>query len=173
MAGKESSGVDAADATLFEGRTYVLTPADRSDLGKVPAAEFVDWIQRIGAHPLVLSAEEHDRVVALTSHLPQLVSTALGATLAGQLERADHCRASGPGLMDQTRLALSSFDVWGPILASNRRAIDDALGLYIAQLEEIRAKLASASLSHKFDIASAFAKKVRQIAKRSDIISIP
>jgi prephenate dehydrogenase len=165
MAGKESRGVDEAEATLFERRTYVLTPGNPADLGKAPADEFVNWLRRIGARPLVLSPEEHDRVVALTSHLPQLASTALAATLAGQIEQPDHCRASGPGLADQTRLALSSFEVWGPILASNRRAIDDALGLYIAELESIRAKLASPSLSHRFETASAFAKKVRQIAK--------
>jgi prephenate dehydrogenase len=165
MAGKESRGVDEAEATLFEGRTYVLTPENPADLERSPAPEFVEWIRRIGARTLVLSPQEHDRVVALTSHLPQLASTALAATLAAQLLQPEHCHASGPGLADQTRLALSSFEVWGPILTSNRRAIDEALGFYIAELEEVRAKLASESLGHRFEAASAFAKKVRQIAK--------
>ena len=165
MAGKESRGIEEAEATLFQGRTYVLTPDDPADLETAPASGFVEWLRKIGSRPLILPPDEHDRVVALTSHLPQLASTALAATLAGQLEQPEHCRASGPGLADQTRLALSSFEVWGPILASNRGPIDDALGHYIAELEAIRAKLASASLSHQFEAASAFAKKVRQIAK--------
>jgi prephenate dehydrogenase len=165
MAGKESRGVEEAEATLFQDRTYVLTPQDPAELDRAPVAGFLEWVHKIGARPLVLSPDEHDRVVALTSHLPQLASTALAATLDGQLKQPEHCRASGPGLADQTRLALSSFEVWGPILASNRSAIDSALGLYIAELEAVRAKLASTSLSNRFESASAFAKKVRQIAK--------
>jgi prephenate dehydrogenase len=163
MAGKETRGVEEAEASLFDGKTYVLTPDGVEDLNT--HADFVSWIAKIGAHALVMTPEEHDQVVALTSHLPQLASTALAATLASQLQNVDHYRASGPGLADQTRLALSSFDVWGPILASNRNEIDNALGCYIAELESIRAKLGSAGLAEKFDAASQLSKKIRQYPK--------
>ncbi len=165
LAGKESRGVEQADATLFDGKSYVLTPVDPLQLDRSPTRDFVSWLGRIGARLLLLSPEEHDRVVAFTSHLPQLASTALAATLGGRLANPEHCRASGAGLADQTRLALSSFNVWGPILASNRDAISDALGLYIAELEELRAGLGTARLSRKFDEASAFARKIRNLPK--------
>ena len=70
MAGKESRGVEQADADLFRGRPYVLTSRD---------PELESWIERIGARLVVMTAEEHDRLVAVTSHLPQLISTALAS----------------------------------------------------------------------------------------------
>src|SRR5579864_3571921 len=82
MAGKEKRGVQDADADLFRGRTYVLTPEEPRMLESPSAAEFVEWIHRMGAQPVVLTAVDHDRIVAFTSHLPQLVATALGATVA-------------------------------------------------------------------------------------------
>ncbi len=71
----------------------------------------------------MLGAEEHDRVVALTSHLPQLASTALAAMLADTAQ----IQVSGSGLADMTRLALSSYDLWRDILATNSQAVDRAL----------------------------------------------
>jgi prephenate dehydrogenase len=165
LAGKETRGVDEADASLFEGRTYVLTPDNVEDFNTSRYREFVSWVTKIGAQALVLSAEEHDRVVAFTSHLPQLASTALAVTLSSQLGRDDQYRVSGPGLADQTRLARSSFDVWGPIIASNRNAIDTALHLYIEELQAIRARLGSAALGEKFDVAGVVSKKIRQHPK--------
>src|SRR5439155_26677243 len=77
MAGKEKRGVGEADADLFRDRTYVLTPADLDELEAASAQALLEWIRRIGAHPVILAPEEHDRIVSFTSHLPQLASTAL------------------------------------------------------------------------------------------------
>src|SRR4051812_19744182 len=84
MAGKETRGAAAADGELFRGRTWVLTPDDRAELETDAAREFRGWLERIGARTVVLDADEHDRVVARTSHLPQLASTALAAVLADE-----------------------------------------------------------------------------------------
>ena len=83
MAGKEKRGVAEADADLFRG-PHLRADARmiRRSSRRPRRAEFVDWIERIGAVPVILSPAEHDRVVAFTSHLPQLLSTALAAMVA-------------------------------------------------------------------------------------------
>ena len=121
MAGREQRGVEAAEAGLFFGRPYVLTPVSQAELETTNARELLDWIRAIGAFPVILDPQEHDRIVAYTSHLPQLVSTGLAALLDGREE--PQSRVFGPALVDSTRLALSSFDVWGDILATNRAPI--------------------------------------------------
>ena len=97
MAGKEQRGAAAADAALFEGCTWVLTPSERADLETGPVSEFVAWIRRIGAHPVIMNAEEHDAVVCYTSHLSQLASTALAATIADCVPNTS-LRVAGSGL---------------------------------------------------------------------------
>jgi prephenate dehydrogenase len=159
MAGREQRGVDAAEARLFEGRPYVLTPRLQSELETAKARELLDWICRIGAFPVILGPEEHDRIVAYTSHLPQLASTGLAALLDGREE--PQSRVFGPALVDSTRLALSSFDVWGDILDTNRASIQEALRAYIAKLEEFRQSLDSPAMRSHFEQGAHFAGQVR------------
>ena len=97
MAGRERRGVEAAEADLFQGRPYVLTPHVPGGSRKPGRPEFLEWIPRIGSFPIVLSAEEHDRTVAFTSHLPQLASTALAALLESRAEGPNPGLRSGPG----------------------------------------------------------------------------
>ena len=149
-----------ADADQFRGRTYVLTPHDPAVLGTPAAAEFLEWLTRIGALPVILSAEEHDRIVAFTSHLAQLASTALAATVAEQA--GDHLAVAGPGLADTTRLALSSFEVWRDILATNSPSIEQALTAYIIKLEHLRDNLRTREIESEFEIASALAATLRK-----------
>jgi prephenate dehydrogenase len=161
MAGKESRGVAEAEADLFRGRTYVLTPAAPAELEAPAAAELVDWIRRIGARPLVLDPDHHDRVVAFTSHLPQLVSTALAATLAGQTQLDALEQVAGPGLRDTTRLALSPFEIWRDILATNREPIRQALAAYLETLEGVWTKLGE-DLGPDFQAGAEFAARLRE-----------
>lgn len=156
MAGKESRGVESADADLFSGRTYLLTPSASTELDTPGAQDFLSWIGRIGARPLIVSAEEHDRLVAFTSHLPQLASTALAAVTAGQLRNRADCLAAGPGLADTTRLALSSYDIWRDILATNSERISTALAEYIRLLERLRNQLDSPQVEQIFQSAADF-----------------
>jgi prephenate dehydrogenase len=150
MAGSEHRGASAGSPLLFQDRTYVLTPASPEELDTPAAREFRKWIWKIGAAEMLLTPDQHDRIVALTSHLPQLASTALAATVAARLESEDHLRASGLGLADTTRLALSSFDVWQDILATNRQAVGDALDAYIRALEGVRERLPGPNLVEDF-----------------------
>jgi len=77
---------------------------------------------------MTVDCEMHDRMVALYSHLPQLASTALASAVAGQGAHLPGL-LSGPGLVDMTRLALSSYDLWRDILATNSEPIERALAL--------------------------------------------
>ena len=160
MAGKEKRGVAEADAELFRGRTYVLTPGDPAELETGPAKDFLDWLRRMGARPVVLTPEEHDRVVSFTSHLPQLASTALAATVAEQA--GDQLSVAGPGLADTTRLALSPFELWRDILATNSGPIQEALNAYIGKLEHVRDHLRTREMESEFEIAAALAATVRK-----------
>jgi prephenate dehydrogenase len=159
MAGRERRGVESAEADLFEGRPYVLTPRSPTELERPAAREFLQWIPRIGSFAVVLTPDEHDRTVALTSHLPQLASTALAAMLENRPE--PQTGVYGPALVDSTRLALSSFDIWGDILDTNRHPIALALDGYIAKLEEFRESLDRDSMQRQFDQAARLAARVR------------
>jgi prephenate dehydrogenase len=151
MAGKQSRGVAEADADLFQRRPYVLTSPD---------PELEQWIRRIGSRVVILEPQEHDRLVALTSHLPQLISTALGASIAQQRGAA---RVAGPAAIDMTRLAMSPYDVWRDILLTNSGPIDDALTAFIGKLEELRGMLRQPELGKEFERAAAGAHALRGV----------
>jgi prephenate dehydrogenase len=129
MAGKESRGPDAASGELFEGRTWVLTREE----GRLRRL-----IEAVGARVLVMDAAAHDRNVALSSHLPQLVSTALMSYLS---ERGTEWESvAGPGIRDMSRLALSSYELWGDILETNAANVEGALDGLIAELQAMRGR---------------------------------
>ncbi len=159
MAGKERSGVREAEAGLFEGRTYVLTPADKADLTRPAAAEFISWLERIGARIVYLEPDQHDRMVAFTSHAPQLISTAL----AGMLADVDgHGDVAGPGVTGMTRLAMSPFGLWRDILRTNQAHVEEALAEIETRLSDLRARLSSGDLELEFERAAEVARRLRQ-----------
>jgi prephenate dehydrogenase len=154
MAGKETRGAGEADADLFRGRPYVL--ASRS-------TELEPWLEKMGARVVILDAAEHDRLVAMVSHLPQLMSTALASALGDEPKSAS---VAGPAAMDLTRLALSPYDIWRDIFATNAGPIDAALSGFIARLEGIRAALRGAGLEGEFGRASAARKELAADGRR-------
>jgi len=162
LAGREKRGVGAADADLFAGRAYVLTPTDSRELETPAARAFIDWVRRIGAVPVVLNPEEHDRIIGFTSHLAQLASTALAATIAEHIEPEHSLNVAGPGLADTTRLALSSYDLWRDILATNTESIEQALTAYINKLDHLRENLRTRQMQEEFEKAGELAAKVRR-----------
>jgi len=147
MAGKELRGAAAAEASLFRGRPWVLT----RDIDH----EFRRWIAAIGAREIILDPLQHDRLVAWSSHLPQLTSTALASVL-GEKAR-DAASVAGPGLLDSTRLAMSSYDLWRDILETNRTEVSAALDAYIEKLQALRDDFES-----EFSRGSEFARFLRE-----------
>ena len=150
MAGKEARGAGEAEASLFLGRPYILTSR---------CAELEQLIASFGARLVFISAEEHDALVALTSHLPQLISTALAASIGTQPEAA---RVAGPAAMDLTRLALSPYEIWRDIFATNAANVDAALGVFIAKLEGLRTELRGLRIQQEFEDAAAAARALRE-----------
>lgn len=158
MAGKETRGAAAADAALFQGRTWVLTPDEPNELETPAASDFLGWLERVGARVVVADSDEHDRIVSLTSHLPQLASTALASVVAN----VRRLEVSGSGLADMTRLAASSYDLWRDILATNSGHIDRALAHYIQKLEHMRENLRTRQLQQEFEHGAALAGRLRR-----------
>ena len=163
LAGKEKRGVAEADPDLFQGRTYVLTPSSPEDLNTPAARTFAGWIGKIGARTVVLGASEHDRLVSFTSHLPQLASTALAATVAQNLAAPEDLQVAGPGLIDSTRLALSAYELWRDILATNTESIEQALTAYINELEQLRENLRTRGAQEEFRRGADLAARVRTV----------
>lgn len=160
MAGKAQRGVERAEVDLFRGAVYVLTPTE-SRLPELPIVqEFLGWIERIGAVPWVLAPNVHDEVVTWTSHLPQLVSSALALTVSGHVDDPEHLKVAGPGLRDMTRLALSSYDIWGDIFTTNGDNLQSALEQFVAQLKHFRDHLGSPQLKSDFDAARRIREKL-------------
>jgi len=136
MCGKEVSGAAAAEPGLFRGQTFVLIPLGRT---RVEAFSLVhEMVMSLGARPLVLSAAQHDALVAATSHLPYVAAVALvqAAAAAGD-ERVWEVAASG--FRDTSRLAGSDLTMMVDILLTNRAAVLEALGHYRAQTERLTA----------------------------------
>jgi len=158
MAGKEQRGAEAADGNLFRGRPYVLTP-QRSDHQALSA--FRMWLGRIGANVLEMSAAEHDRVVAFTSHLPQILSTSLAGMLAEQDTNAI-AQVYGPGLLDMTRLAMSSPELWQSIFGSNRAQINVAIDAFIGYLLQLRDSIGTSDLVPLFQKGTLFSASLRK-----------
>lgn len=159
LAGKAQRGVEAAAGDLFTGRPYVLT------VGKTSTANmecFRSWLRAIGANVVDMSPEDHDRTVALTSHVPQVVSTALALALARQ-QNDQLAEVFGPGLLDMTRLALSDVALWAGILASNEANVRAALDSFLVSLSEVRDAIGQPELSELFHSAANFSSGLRKI----------
>lgn len=163
MAGKEGRGVAIAEAALFQGAVYALTPSSSADLEDPRARELADWVGRIGAKPLAISPDEHDRVTALTSHVPQLVSTALAAVVWEGLPAEERLQIAGGGLRDMTRLAGSSYEIWEGILRTNAGSMAAGLRSVADELVRMASDLESPSLEQRFIAAQTLHKKLREL----------
>lgn len=142
MTGREQSGVGASDATMFQGRPFVLCPNRRTTPSALLRARAL--VLALGAVPIEMEAERHDRVVAAISHLPYLLSTALVATVAneGESDEAVWELAAG-GFRDMSRLAGSDVRMMGDILSTNTQAVATLLAMFRMQLAQLEAMLIS------------------------------
>ena len=151
LAGKEGRGVENADAELFRGAAYALTPLGDALPENEILDSFRDYLRKAGAEIRVLSADEHDRIVSWTSHLPQLASTALAGSILEALGNDQGLQLAGSGLRDMTRLADSPFEIWNDILDTNRANLQTVLSAYLRRLEAFRERLDSSGLAEDFE----------------------
>lgn len=137
MAGRERSGAVAAQADLFEGRTWVVCPQEDTD------TDAVHLVQRVahatGAAVVTMPADEHDAAVAVVSHLPQLAASAVAAQLRDLPDEA--IALSGGGIRDVTRIAESDPMLWTQILAGNASSVAPVLQRMVAQLDRVARSL--------------------------------
>ena len=136
MCGKESSGFAAADANLFRNATFALTPLSRTSTATLAFAQ--SFVETVGARPLVIDAEHHDKIVATTSHLPYVVASALMAT-ANDISHDEELlfRFAASGFRDTSRLAASDPTMMIDILLTNRMNVIKMLQQYSAQLNKL------------------------------------
>ncbi len=154
MAGKESSGVDFADADLFQGAVWFLTPMAGQNLNEGLFAEYAGWIDQIGARIAMLPAAEHDRLCAWISHVPQMISTALAAALVEEFgAEAPVLAAGGRALQEMTRIAASPYSMWRDVAISNKENLEKALWKVEQRLAHIRENLATRQLAEEFEVA--------------------
>jgi len=183
MAGRELSGFAHADADLFRNTTYALvressdsavvaglqtrasSPIKESISSPDPrVAAFLALLEKIGAQPLWLGAQQHDYAVGLVSHLPQLATVALASFLYDRLdENGLPITLAGPGLRDSLRLAGSPYSTWRDIVLTNREVLSAALDLFARRLDDLRERLASRELEADFDAANELYKLLRSL----------
>ncbi len=135
MAGREISGTQGARGDLFQGRSWIYCPGAQ----KERIAQVVDLIQKLGAAPVELNAQDHDKAVALVSHLPQLVASLLAKQLTGK--KQEWIDLSGQGLRDSIRIAGSDENLWQEIIFSNRNEIKTLLLSLESDLTDLISKI--------------------------------
>ena len=142
MAGSEQEGLRGADAELFAGATWVLTPTETTDAEAYALVRSV--VSGMGADVVAIPPDRHDALVALVSHVPHLAAaTLMGLAAEGAEEHATLLRLAAGGFRDMTRVAAGHPGIWPDICTENRAAIVATLDSLLAALGEMRAVVAS------------------------------
>ena len=139
LAGAETAGVDSARADLYEDSKWFLTPTEATS--GVLYDRLQRFIQAIGARPVAIDAAEHDRAMAVVSHLPHVLANLM---VRQGLPGSERLGAVAPSLRDATRVAGSNPAIWAEIFATNHGAVVEAIGGAIQSLEDAREVIGSA-----------------------------
>src|SRR5215217_4588181 len=140
IAGAETAGVEHARADLFQGAVWYLTPHEQS--GGLLYERLHRFVMDVGARPVAVDAETHDRLVAVFSHLPHVLANVLASQAAARLsEHGDALRQVGPSFRDMTRVAGANTTIWGDIYRSNRAAIVEEIRGFRRELDEVERRL--------------------------------
>jgi prephenate dehydrogenase len=135
MAGKSSGGLAHADARLFEGARWFLCADAAIDGAMLGRAR--ELVRATGAIPIEVDAADHDRDVALTSHVPHLMANVLAEAVLA----AGATDAAGGSLKDMLKVAGAPFEVWSDTISTNRAAIHDALDELVSRLRTVQGSL--------------------------------
>jgi len=142
MAGSEQTGVEAATPLLFEEATWAITPTDTTDPAAVTLLE--RFAQSVGATTLLLSPDAHDAMLAVTSHLPHVLASALmRQAFATQSRHTQTQQLTAGSFNDGTRVAASSPEIWRDVCLSNRDALLQALQAFRGELDTLEAAVES------------------------------
>jgi len=141
ICGSEARGPERATAEIFEGATWFLTPVAATDPDSYTTLH--GFVSSLGALPVAISPEAHDRLVAVTSHLPHaLANVLLNQAGGGKIDGHDPLDAAGGSLRDMTRVAGANPRIWVDIFLENREALAASLAEYRRRIEQVEAALA-------------------------------
>jgi prephenate dehydrogenase len=164
LAGKERSGLENAEAALFENARYVLTPLVPGHTSDARVKAFASLLASLGARPYWSDASSHDRAVAFLSHLPQLLSSGLASLIADEsAEERLPLELAATGFRDVTRLAESPYAIWRDICLTNIENIQRALEALIEKLESMKIHLSDRELAREFKQAARLREKLREL----------
>src|SRR5882757_7088418 len=159
LAGKETAGIEGADARLFENAAWFLTPFPGQNILAGKCGEWVQWIEKMGAKVASMEAQQHDRLCAWISHLPQMISTGLAAALVEEFgEDLPLLEAGGRALKEMTRISGSPYSMWRDIALTNKKHLSHALLQMRQQLAHIRSNLRERELGTEFEVAHTLKK---------------
>ena len=182
MAGKELGGIEQADPDLFRGAVWLFTPLEHSSAklnrqgpqpveshpekrdptGLVPDSirGFFELVESMGARVAEIDAQRHDRLCAWVSHLPQMIATALAASLQDEFnDESELYAVGGRALREMTRIASSPYSMWRDIALTNTVNIQEALSRVEQRLAHIRENLGTRELAREFETAQLFRRK--------------
>jgi prephenate dehydrogenase len=152
IAGAETAGVEHARADLFQNAVWYLTPHEQS--GGLLYERLHRFVVELGARPVAVDAETHDRLVAVFSHLPHVLANVLASQAAARLsEQGEALRHVGPSFRDMTRVAGANTAIWGDIYRSNRAAIVEEIRGFRRELDEVERRLEAGEVEHWNDRA--------------------
>lgn len=159
MAGSEKSGPQAGTHDLFGGKKCFVVSGKKSTRKKITGA--VRFWKALGAMPVVMPAKDHDRIMAIVSHFPQMVSSALVASLAGKKNFSYVKKYAGSGWRDTTRIAASDEKMWAPVFNENKKNLLPLLTRLRHLLEGIEGAMRSGDL-----------KKIKEMMSRASRASV-
>ena len=141
IAGSEKSGVTAANPDLYVQHRVILTPLNETDNEHLQRVTYL-W-QAVEAEVLMMSVEDHDAVLAATSHLPHAIAYSLVDTLANDSDNKNIFRYAAGGFRDFTRIASSDPRMWHDIMLANKSSVLGAIDLFQSNLTKMRSAIAN------------------------------
>lgn len=135
ITGKEVSGVEHADAELYNGKQVILTPIEKTQVGHLKKAQEL-W-EALGCHVQQMAPESHDAAFAAVSHLPHLLAFALVHAITTQPNGKDMLGLAGPGFRDFTRIAASDPKMWRDVLLANRHELVEQTKMFSRSLHNM------------------------------------
>jgi cyclohexadieny/prephenate dehydrogenase len=154
VAGTENSGPDAGFATLFKGRWCIVTPP--ADADPTAVARVVEFWERLGSQVETMDADHHDRVLAITSHLPHLIAYTIVGTASDMEEvtQSEVIKFSAGGFRDFTRIAASDPTMWRDVFLSNKEAVLEMLQRFTEDLTALQRAIRWGDGDALFDLFS-------------------
>jgi len=150
MAGAERSGVESADPLLFNNRVWILCPGPETPSDDL--LFLIGFVEDMRAVIVTMEPEEHDKLVAVLSHAPQLLAIALmHCALSADRAHGMIETVAGRGFLDLTRIAASDFEVWRDVFATNKKAVFESLDMLEKSLGDVRSALENGTLESLWD----------------------